>query len=291
MHAHSCFVTLTYSEDKLPPGGSLRPKDVQDWLKRIRRAAAPAALRFFLVGEYGDLTHRPHYHVALFGFPPCEHGRSRYKFYKNCCRSCDLIRDTWKHGHIDVGMLERESAQYVAGYVTKKMTHSEERCTSSCTHPPLNGRHPEFARMSLRPGIGATAMEPVSQSLCSALPGNVTSGMVPQHLAHGSVTMPLGKYLRAKLREKLGIRPEPMVSSRAVDVFADRSRIRETLGLVKSHEELQAFSVQMHELLKDALQAPENKSRSIASIVKKTNEQKALNLAVRTKIKSKGKML
>jgi len=146
----NCFVTLTYSDENLPggvDGATLQPKDLQDWLKRFRSAIQPTKVRYFAVGEYGDRTWRPHYHLALFGWPQCRYGFSRYTDRrKDCCSCCDVIRETWGLGHIAVGSLETSSAQYIAGYVTKKMTFNDD--------PRLKGRHPEFARMSRNPAIG-----------------------------------------------------------------------------------------------------------------------------------------
>ena len=65
--SESSFITLTYDDENLPENGSLCPSHVRDWLKRIRKKVEPRKLRYFLVGEYGDETKRPHYHVALFG--------------------------------------------------------------------------------------------------------------------------------------------------------------------------------------------------------------------------------
>jgi len=131
-HEFSSFATLSYSDDTIPVDGSLNPKHSQDWLKRLRFALGSARpLRYYLIGEYGDETFRPHYHAALFGLSHLEG---------------DLLRETWGFGHTLLGTLTKESAQYICGYVTKKMTSHED--------PRLGGRHPEFARMSRRPAIG-----------------------------------------------------------------------------------------------------------------------------------------
>ena len=157
LNTENAFVTLTYSDQTLPLTSQKLPtldrKDLDDWLKRFRSTISPLKIRFYGVGEYGDETQRPHYHVALFGYPPCKYGMSRYRHYVNCCPNCDLIRDTWKKGNIFLGTLETESAQYIAGYVTKKMTSKSD--------PRLEGRKPEFAAMSRKPGIGADFMHAI----------------------------------------------------------------------------------------------------------------------------------
>lgn len=150
-HEFSSFATLTYSDDALPAGNTLVPKHTQDWLKRLRALLGPARpLRYYLVGEYGDESQRPHYHAALFGLSHLEG---------------ELLRTSWGHGHIQLGTLTKESAQYIAGYVTKKMTAPDD--------PRLQGRHPEFARMSLRPGIGAFPFPSLLKpSMTNMVPGS-----------------------------------------------------------------------------------------------------------------------
>lgn len=71
----------------------------------------------------------------------------------------------------------------------------------------LNGRHPEFARMSLRPGIGADAMAILAAQLHSdsGLDALVNTGDVPRSLKIGRKSIPIGRYLRQKLREEMGM--------------------------------------------------------------------------------------
>lgn len=183
MHASSSFATLTYDEANLPAGGTLVPRHVELWLKRFRKELPAGSVRFFLVGEYGDTSQRPHYHAALFGVP----------------RELEaLVRETWGMGHVLLGDLTPASARYIAGYVTKKMTSHDD--------PRLQGRHPEFSRMSRMPGIGATAIPTVSNmlSIPAGLASIDRSGDVPISLKHGTAEMPLGRYLRQKLRDDLG---------------------------------------------------------------------------------------
>lgn len=198
-HADSTFITLTYDDERLLDGGNLLPKDLQDWLKRFRKATSPLRLRYYAVGEYGDLSQRPHYHLALFGYPNCERGQSFYSSRRSrCCPRCDLVSDTWGHGHILLGELTTESAQYIAGYVLKKMTNWDD--------DRLLGRHPEFARMSLRPGIGSPALQQIVDTW-QRFNLDYTEGDVPSALRFGKKIMPLGRYLRRQLRELLGLPP------------------------------------------------------------------------------------
>lgn len=213
LHQRNSFITLTYAEKNLtysanPADGTLlptlQPLQLQTWLKRFRKAIEPDRMRFFAVGEYGNESARPHYHIAAFGYPSCqaqgtvypraapgsdEIGRPR------CCEVCGIVHDTWGHGRVFVGTLELHSAQYIAGYVTKKLT--------APTDPKLKGRYPEFTRMSRRPGIGADAMHDVASTL---LQFNLERSQadVPVSLRHGGRSFPLGRYLRSRLRPLIG---------------------------------------------------------------------------------------
>lgn len=182
VHPTATFLTLTYNDENLPDAGSLVPRDVTLFLKRLRFALPGRTIRYFLVGEYGDESERPHYHAALYNVG--------YEDYA-------AIQDAWPHGFVYLGDLTWDSASYIAGYVTKKMTSkNDER---------LQGRYPEFARMSLRPGIGALSVVQVAEALQNKHGWDeiLRTGDVPVSLRHGRKDMPLGRYLRMKMREAL----------------------------------------------------------------------------------------
>lgn len=165
-HPHSSFVTLTYSDDYHPSDGSLDPGHLQGFLKRLRKAH-PDRLRFFAVGEYGTHTLRPHYHLILFNLSLAE---------------APLVDRAWGRGFVQLGDVTWQSASYVAGY-TMKPRHW------------LPDRRPEFSRMSLRPGIGALALDAISTALQSG-----THSDAPLAFNVGRSSFPLGRYLRAKIR-------------------------------------------------------------------------------------------
>lgn len=206
-HTDNSFLTLTYTDEALPKtkDGSLptlSPRHLQLWLKRFRKAIAPLKVRFFAVGEYGEETQRPHYHVILFGFPTCAWGRTRHRVIQlqgYCCPQCSLIQQTWMHGGVDLGSLTSDSAQYVAGYTIKKLTAPGDI--------RLKGRHPEFTRMSRDGGIGLGAIPEIASAML-ALDLEQSEVDVPVGLRHGNKVLPLGQYLRRKLREHLGRDPK-----------------------------------------------------------------------------------
>lgn len=232
-HQSSTFLTLTYSDENLPrlpslsgttsmdPVGlpTLSPEHLRNWLKRFRKEIEPSRVRYFAVGEYGDETQRPHYHVALFGFPSCSRGRTLHLLTKRdrkCCDSCEMVQHTWGLGAVDLGQLNVHTAQYIAGYVTKKLTQKDDA--------RLLGRHPEFARMSLKPGIGANALPEIASTILE-FDLVESQGDVPSTLRVDGRLMPLGRYLRRKLREQVGMEPNAPESTLA----AAKERLQEVL--------------------------------------------------------------
>lgn len=156
-------------------------------------------IRFYGVGEYGDKTERPHYHVLLFGYPPCLNGGTQYSAVRtSCCSSCDLIRSVWGFGHVGLGSVTHNSVRYVCSYMTKNMRHRHDA--------RLKGREPEFSYKSMRPGIGYPALRELTETiLFYGLDDkdDKRKGKVPTHIAHNQVKRPLGRYLRGKVAEML----------------------------------------------------------------------------------------
>lgn len=203
-HAESCFVTLTYDEDHLPEDRSLSPDHLRNYLKRLRKKLDPIKLRYFACGEYGDKTDRPHYHLALFGTVGCRKGITAPNRNGECCETCDTQRRIWGYGNVFIGQLTEQSAAYIVGYVVKKITNPMGK-------EELAGRHPEFARMSNRPGIGAGFMDEVASTLLEhRLQDSLED--VPMALRHGKRVWPLGRYLRRRLRTRIGREPNAPVA-------------------------------------------------------------------------------
>lgn len=181
--------------------GTLRRRDFQNWLKRLRKAIEPCRIRFCGCGEYGDESGRPHYHVILFGYPTCARGRTRRYVGSNrsiawdCCPTCELIQRTWPFGDVDLGTLTSDSAAYVSKYVVKKMTAPDDI--------RLFGREPEFPARSLKPGIGHDGLWDVASAMMQhSLDESMAD--VPSALRHGGRELPLGRYMRRKLRGMVG---------------------------------------------------------------------------------------
>lgn len=182
-HPGSSFVTLTYDDKHEPQGGSLVPVHLKEFTHKRIPAAVGQSLRYFAAGEYGGQTGRPHYHVVLFGL----------QFDDGTVASC------WDHGFVSVSPLSVQRAAYIASYVVKKWTNR--------ALPALLGRHPEFARMSLRPGIGAAALPLLMDHMhtdygCKYLREN--HDVLSCFRFDGKV-YPFGRYLVRKLRDACGV--------------------------------------------------------------------------------------
>lgn len=150
LYEDNCFITLTYNTDSLPRDG-VRKRDLQLFFKRLRRRIEPLKIRYYGVGEYGDNFSRPHYHAIIFNydFPDKELWEySKGKFGTTCpLYRSPLLEDIWQKGYSRVGECSFESAGYVARYVMKKIN-------GYVAPYYYDGRTPEFALMSRRPGIG-----------------------------------------------------------------------------------------------------------------------------------------
>lgn len=130
MSTSAHFLTMTYVNEHLPINPisgtpELSKRDLQLFKKRLRKCQKDP-IRYYSVGEYGSITHRPHYHSILFGLSPLV---------------VPKLADIWSLGHIQVGSVTPASIHYVTKYVINK-------------HNDFKGREPPFSLMSRRPGIG-----------------------------------------------------------------------------------------------------------------------------------------
>lgn len=123
------FVTLTYDEKHIPSDYSLRKKDVQLFMKRLRKHEKHNRIRYFAVGEYGTKGGRPHYHILLFN------------------ADIDLVKRAWVDskgkpiGIVHCGKVTGASVAYVTKYIVQREDLDD-------------GREKPFSLMSRAYGIG-----------------------------------------------------------------------------------------------------------------------------------------
>lgn len=152
LHEKNCYLTLTYDNDHVPYSHvtgeqTLVKKHLQDFMKRLRYYLGDTKVRFFACGEYGENTHRPHYHVIIFGYD--FEDKVLYKFSKDNFPYyySPTLNKIWSHGLCVVADVTFSSCAYVARYITKKIT-------GEAAKDVYEGIQPEFVNMSRRPGIG-----------------------------------------------------------------------------------------------------------------------------------------
>lgn len=173
------FVTLTYQDDKLPIafdddtgeaiGATLYKKDFQDFMKRLRREfdgkdghPGPVRIRYFLAGEYGPSTCRPHGHAIIYGlsledFPDLEF-RGKNELGQNFFSS-EKFRNIWSNGFVSLSEVSWDTCAYVARYVVKKAQ------AETGLSPEDIGLEKEFCLMSRRPGLGAEYLKQHPEAL------------------------------------------------------------------------------------------------------------------------------
>jgi len=148
LHERNAFVTLTYRDDQVPAGNSLRHRDWQLFAKRARKELGP--FKFYMCGEYGEQFTRPHYHACLFGIDfedkePITKLASEAKLFHSA-----TLERLWRHGYATVGAVTFQSAAYTARYVMKKITgdRAESHYTYIDEHGEIHQRQPEYNQMS-----------------------------------------------------------------------------------------------------------------------------------------------
>lgn len=127
------FVSLTYRDENLPvtyyadpstgeafPAYTLDKKHVQDFLKRVRKyffGSERGTLRYYIAGEYGPSTMRPHYHCIMFGLPLDDLVQSSNPQYYNSA----VMAKLWPYGFHQISPLQPNMIAYTCHYVTGKL--------------------------------------------------------------------------------------------------------------------------------------------------------------------------
>lgn len=205
-------MTLTYEDKYLPISigsstgsaqASLEPKDLNTYLRYLRRTIKPLEMRYFAAGEYSPPPkNRPHYHIIVFGLPGCQRGQTsvqRINQYGSCCPNCTKYAKLWKKGFVFVGSVTPQSIEYTLDYTMKKLMGKMADL--------YDGRYPEFSRMSRRPGIGYNMVDDVAEGVRNMEKRGQFLKDVPIGLKIGKKFNPLNPLFRRKIREALGREP------------------------------------------------------------------------------------
>lgn len=187
MHEDNIFLTLTYSDENKP--SKLNKRDIQKFMKRLRRKNPHIQIGVMGVGEYSPIEKRPHWHLIIFNYRPPDARLRRQNDEGIPQYTSEEILQHWANkGHIEFGTVTFESAGYVARYNAKQLVHGN------------NGEH-DFSPIpvkSNRNAIGKKFIEQFYDSVFSIgkiiLPGGI-SCPIPRYYEDWCRKNQPGKYL------------------------------------------------------------------------------------------------
>lgn len=179
-HESAWFVTLTYDENNVPhavrpstgeiePYSTLVKRDCQLFMKRLRKAHLKLYpdnhLMYYLAGEYGETSGRPHYHAIIFDLVLNDlqlwSKSNGFQYYVS-----EWLQSIWKFGRVIVAAVTWETCAYTARYIVKKQFGKNAKEVYF-----ENGILPEFSLVSTKPAISKTYFE--ETILQSKIFGNV----------------------------------------------------------------------------------------------------------------------
>lgn len=125
----ACCLTLTYDDDHLPMFGKLKYKDVQDFIKRLRKDLK-VPIKYMCSGEYGGRKTRPHYHIIIFNYSPSDLRQYKVTPKRTVLYKSDYLTQKWGKGFVDVGRVTHQTCRYVSQYCCKKLLNETVKMPS-----------------------------------------------------------------------------------------------------------------------------------------------------------------
>lgn len=159
LHENNAFITLTYDDANCPDGGTLRYRDFQLFMKRLRKVTGKVT--FYCGGEYGEELARPHYHACIFGYDFPDKVYLKKSSDGSRLYTSKLLERLWPAGMSTTGDVTFASAAYIARYCVQKVTGD----LAASHYRVITGdgeiidRTPEFNHMSLKPAVGKRWLE------------------------------------------------------------------------------------------------------------------------------------
>lgn len=143
---------LYYIQKKVNLGGQIPVLDIRDvqlFIKRLRKQFPNEKIRVYYTGEYGPVHFRPHYHLLLWFNEPWTAANIQF-----------AVRKSWKFGRISAERA-KDAAQYVASYLN-----------SSCHLPKIlkTGKARPFANHSYF--LGEKFLLPAKEEIFSLTPAD-----------------------------------------------------------------------------------------------------------------------
>jgi len=150
MHENNCFITLTYSDEHLKSPKliysdfqlfmkRLRDKKFRDFMKKFgkenwklltkqerKKHYETLSIGYFVTGEYGEKTKRPHWHACLFNYSPTDPVPKYTNHNGDTAYTSQELENLWPQGNSEFGQVTFESAGYCARYAAKKLVHGKD---------------------------------------------------------------------------------------------------------------------------------------------------------------------
>lgn len=221
----SHFVTLTYDPLYVPVSGNrfmtLDKQDCQYFFKRLRKLISKdkrytgVKLRYYLAGEYGTESDRPHYHIILFNLPDVvDYGEfTDYKGKVRRILRSDLLKAAWVQrspkrigyleplGTIDIGEVSGASIAYTCKYISKP-----KRIPAFAR----DDRMREFSLMSK--GLGLSYLTPHAVLYHT---GDLSNNFVRM----GIYKVPMPRVFRDRLLDDFAKRDQRVIINQALEDF------------------------------------------------------------------------
>lgn len=152
------FLTITYDDMHVPwhisdntdypDVQTLCKRDIQLLIKRIRKSLPSRSFRYYVVGEYGPHTLRPHYHAIFYGLKFPDLIASHKSHSGSLLYESNLMYSFWSDsfgtpkGNVFIAPVSVKTCLYCARYTAKKMMSFDF---------PDSGAEPPFQLMSQKP--------------------------------------------------------------------------------------------------------------------------------------------
>lgn len=168
--------------------------------------------RYFVTGEYGEKTNRPHYHGIFFNIPNI---RGLFKYDS----AFNLVNDAWGLGIVHVGEVTPASINYVAKYcITRHL-------------PQVGVKMPPFSLMSTKPGIGDEYLKTMTNYHRST--------MTPYGQGMDGIKVPLSRYYK----DRLWTEKERAVLNQELLELSDENMQKEIARIEKRGENYYAYEL------------------------------------------------
>lgn len=157
----------------MPLVGTLVKDHLVDFHKRLHNRLLyhrGVGIRYFGVGEYGDISRRPHYHSIIFGYDFPDKLIYSRNSKDQLVYSSKLADEIWGLGNVKIGTVSFESAAYVARYCCKKVDGVLRERGHYLVYDAdglVHERLPEFSHMSRRPGIGRSYFDKYGKEIAT----------------------------------------------------------------------------------------------------------------------------